>query len=125
MRSAHHTLISATALAILIFGAAPALAGADGPKACAPHAQRFDVPGLWLGHFSGGRTALLPNGDPGVDWRSEYQCFFTARDCHVWRAAMKRHYGRYEGYGTCIALRGGGAPIVRVTRAVRVLSVRY
>lgn len=122
MRSALKNLSFAFAAIMSICAAGPALAGGDGPKACAPHANRFDVPGLWLGHFSGGRVALLPNGDRGVDWRSEYQCFFTAGHCRAWRASLKRVYARYEGYGSCIALRGGGVPVVRVTRAI---SVRY
>ena len=94
----------------------------SGPRACAPHAQRLDVPGLWLGHFSGGRWDRHPNGDRRVAWRSEYQCFFSARACHAWLAGMRREYARFRGYGTCLALRGGGRPMRAVVRAI---SVRY
>lgn len=116
------------ALIILAFAglfATPASAffgGSAGPKACAPHADRFDVPGLWLGHFSGGRLAYHANGDRRVDWRSEYQCFFSARACYAWRASLRREYARFRGHGTCLALRGGGKPVRAVVRAV---SVRY
>jgi len=96
--------------------------GSSGPKACVPYSDRFDVPGLWLGHFSGGRWALHPNGDRRVDWRSEYQCFFSVRECNAWRASLRREYARFRGHGTCLALRGGGRQIVRVVRAV---SVKY
>lgn len=97
--------------------------GSSGPRACAPHSDRFDVPGLWLGHFSGGRLALHPNGDRRVDWRSEYQCFFSARACNAWRASLRREYARFRGHGTCLALRGGGTPVRAVV--VRGISTRY
>lgn len=94
----------------------------SGPQACAPHAHRFDVPGLWLGHFSGGRAAWLASGDRSVDWRSEYQCFFSARACQTWRAGLKRHYARYDGWGSCLPLRGGGVAIRKINRGI---SARY
>ena len=82
-------------------------------------ADRFDVPGLWLGHFSGGRRDHHANGDLRVDWRSEYQCFFTAHACRAWRLDMKRAYRHYEGHGTCLPLRGGGKRIVHVVRGIK------
>ena len=96
----------------------PALAGSSGPRACAPYADRFDVPGLWLGHFTGGRRAYHANGDMRVDWHAEYRCFFSARACQSWRAGLRRVYARYEGHGTCLALRGGGRPYHRTRGAI-------
>jgi hypothetical protein len=93
-----------------------------GPTACAPHSDRFDVPGLWLGHFTGGRWDRHANGNRRVEWRNEYQCFFSAHACQAWRAGMRREYARFRGHGTCLALRGGGRP---VKHAVRGLAVRY
>lgn len=88
-----------------------------GPSICSAQAHRLDVPGLWLGHFGGGRWAAHPNGDRRVDWRSEYRCFHSARACHAWRADMRRAYGRFSGHGACIALRAGGTPTQLARRA--------
>ncbi len=88
------------------------------PKACAPYSDRFDVPGLWLGHFTGGRWAYHASGDNRVDWANEYQCFFSARECQIWRAGMRREYARFHGYGGCTALRGGGVRVHHVRRGI-------
>lgn len=108
-------------IAAAILPAGEAKAG-NGPAACAPLAHRMDVPGLWLGHFSGGNWARYPSGQPYVDWRSEYQCFTSARSCYAWRASMKRVYRRFDGHGTCLNLRGGGT---RVRYVREVISTRY
>lgn len=89
---------------------APASAS-QGPRACAPLAHRLDVPGLWLGHFTGGRI-IHANRQKTVNWRNEYRCFTSARACQAWRADMRRHWGHVNALGTCLALRGGGRPYV-------------
>ena len=99
-----------------------ALAGNSGPRACASMAHRMDVPGLWLGHFSGGRL-IHANRQKLVDWRNDYGCFTSAAACHRWRAQMRREWRHVNGHGTCIALRGGGRPYYRHTG--RALVTRY
>ena len=117
------SLLSLAALAGLAVLAAPQQASAfwshkTSPRACAPYSDRFDVPGLWLGHFSGGRLAYHASGDKRVDWANEYQCFFSVRECHVWRAGMRREYARFHGYGGCTALRGGGRGVHSIRQGV-------
>ena len=90
-------------------------------KACAPMAH---LPGeLWLGHFTGGKRIAA---GAGIDWRDEYGCFTSRRDCQVWWSGLRRVYRHVEGHGTCMALRGGGKVVV-VKRVVKrtVLRARY
>ena len=86
----------------------------NAPQACAPHQADFTVPGLWLGHFTGGRFTPVAATGPGVlDWKDQYSCFPTLASCQRWQRENLRAYRRVEGYRTCVALRGGGVPIHR------------
>ncbi len=81
-----------------------------------------DLPGpygLWLGHFSGGKRT----GVPAVEWRDDYACFTSNADCRAWWNSLNREYRDVQGHGTCLALRGGGAPLAPA-RAVGI-RVRY
>ncbi|MDB5572003.1 MAG: hypothetical protein JWN93_3186 [Hyphomicrobiales bacterium] len=78
--------------------------------------------GLWLGHFSGGKRVAV-SGVAGVEWRDDYACFTSGAECRAWWNGLNRHYRDVQGHGTCLALRGGGVPVV-AQRAVG-LRVRY
>lgn len=75
--------------------------------------------GLWLGHFTGGRRLTGAVGRT-IEWRDDYACFQTASACQRWRRDLARVYRHVEGWGTCMALRGGGRPL----RAVRQVGIR-
>lgn len=107
---AGRTLFStcAVALGFLALPSAPSLANPVA-AACAQMSARMDVPGLWVGHFTGGNVHRHRN-QLQVEWRNEYRCFTSARACSQWRAGMGRVWRDVRGHGTCIALRGGGRP---------------
>ena len=96
-------------------------AGNRPAAACRPMSH---LPGeLWLGHFTGGRRVA---GGFGVDWRDEYGCFTSRAACRAWWSSLNRVYRHVEGYGTCMALRGGGRVIVtKVAKPRAVLRARY
>ncbi|MBM3608241.1 MAG: hypothetical protein FJX29_07285 [Alphaproteobacteria bacterium] len=110
MRHLRHLILSAMALGCAGVLAPAATLANPVAAACAPMAERKDVRGLWVGHFSGGNV-LYDGVQKRVNWRNEYRCFTAARACHAWRADMRRVWRDVRGYGTCIALRGGGRPI--------------
>ena len=94
-------------------------AGSRPAAACKPMQH---LPGeLWLGHFTGGRRVT---GGFGVDWRDEYGCFTSRAECRAWWTGLHRVYRHVQGYGTCMALRGGGRPAVVVVKRT-VLRARY
>jgi hypothetical protein len=91
-------------------------------QACSPMSH---LPGeLWLGHFAGGRKI---DGGFGVDWRDEYGCFTSRAACRNWWVSLHRAYRHVDGYGTCLALRGGGKTVVakKVVKHRTVLRTRY
>jgi hypothetical protein len=90
----------------------------NAPQACAPHAQDFTVPGLWLGHFTGGRFVQVAGGPAALDWRDQYSCFPTRISCERWQRSNLRAYHKMQGYRTCMPLRGGGRPIRPVEAVV-------
>jgi hypothetical protein len=104
-----------------VAGAGEAQAGNRPAQACAPIAH---LPGeLWLGHFTGGRRVV---GGAGLDWRDEYGCFTSRRECQVWWSGLRSVYRHVEGHGTCLALRGGGQVAVkRVVKDRTVVRARY
>jgi len=116
---------AAAALAVLLMAPAPALAGSRPAQACKPLAGLPGPHGLWLGHFTGGRIGAGPFGEI-VEWRDDYACFTSAADCAAWRRGLRAVYRDVEGWGTCLALRGGGdyAPVARVTKRT-VVKARY
>ncbi len=80
-------------------------------EACRPLASLPGPYGLWLGHFSGGKRTAV-SGVHAVEWRDDYACFTSSADCHAWWRSLNREYRHVQGHGTCLALRGGGTPIV-------------
>lgn len=110
---------------LLAIGAASwagvAQAGSRPAQACSPMSH---LPGeLWLGHFTGGKRI---DGGFGVDWRDEYGCFTSRAACRSWWVGLRRVYRHVDGYGTCLALRGGGQPVVtKVVKRQTVLRSRY
>jgi hypothetical protein len=60
---------------------------------------------VYLGHFSGGRPYLVPDGRTLVDWRDEYVCFPSSAQCRAWLRASYRTYHWPEGYRACLFLR--------------------
>jgi hypothetical protein len=99
--------------ALFVAGPARAFPESRPADACAPLASDLTVPGLWLGHFTGGRLIRGPD-DAGrtLAWRDDYSCFTSARACALWQRDLRRKYSAQEGYRTCLPLRGGGTPIV-------------
>ena len=77
---------------------------APGGGECAVLKDVPGLPGLWLGHFSGGRF-----GDEGgasrIDWRDQYSCFPSRAACSQWQHDLHRLYRQVEGYATCLPLR--------------------
>ncbi len=106
----------AFATAVLL-ASGEAQAGSRPAQACKPLAGVPGPHGLWLGHFTGGRYAPGPQG-LAVEWRDDYACFPSAAACAAWRRDMRAVYRDVEGWGTCLALRGGGdyAPVARVVK---------
>lgn len=92
-------------------------------QACAPFAQDLSLPGLWLGHFTGGRLEEAAQGQV-LDWRDDYACFPTHAACDVWQRGELRAYRSVEGYRTCMPLRGGGVRIER-TQPTHVVIAKY
>lgn len=82
-------------------------------QACAPFAHDLSVPGLWLGHFTGGRLERTPVSGRVLEWRDQYACFPTRAACDLWQRRLLRDYGSVEGYRTCLPLRGGGIGMKR------------
>lgn len=68
-------------------------------------AETLPWPSVYLGHFSGGRPYLVPDGRTLVDWRDEYVCFPSSAQCRAWVRDSYRAYHRPEGYRTCLFLR--------------------
>ncbi|HUZ66435.1 MAG TPA: hypothetical protein VMU56_02100 [Beijerinckiaceae bacterium] len=93
-------------------------------QACAPFAQDMSLPGLWLGHFTGGRLARVAQSRRALEWRDDYACFPTHAACDVWQRGLLRQYGSVEGYRTCLPLRGGGVRI-RSARGAHVVIAKY
>ena len=112
------------ALCALAF-APEARAGSRPAQACRPLVDAPGPHGLWLGHFTGGRMAPVASG-VAVEWRDDYACFASAAACAAWRRGLREVYRDVEGWGTCLALRGGG-DYPRVERVVRrtVVKARY
>ena len=102
-----HARLSFAALLFVCVGwSAPGQAGNLPASACRSMAH---LPGeLWLGHFTGGRQ-LTPHL---IDWRDDYACFTSAAACRAWRNSLGRVYRHVDGWGTCLALRGGGELVV-------------
>ena len=80
----------------------------NAPTACAPHAQDYTVPGLWLGHFTGGRLVKTAGYQPDLEWKDLYSCFPTRASCQRWLRDSHRVFSGVDGWKTCVALRGGG-----------------
>ncbi len=103
--SSHARLLLIAAVLMCAGWGGTAQAGNLPAAACRPMAH---LPGeLWLGHFTGGRK-MTPHL---IDWRDDYACFTSAAECRAWRNSMSRVYRDVEGWGICLALRGGGKVI--------------
>ena len=76
-----------------------------GLAACAVLRDSAEMPGFWLGHFSGGRVLSPAPGLKMVDWQNDYTCFPTLRSCNAWRGEMRRVYRGIQGYTTCLRIR--------------------
>ena len=110
---------STFALALGLLALSPASSHANPvAAACADLSGRKDIPGLWLGHFTGGNVHRRRD-QLKVEWRDEYRCFTSASACSRWRADMGRIWLDVRGHGTCLALRNGGR------RYAPAISVRY
>lgn len=107
MASTSRPMVFGLVLAALCTTSGITLASSS-PRACASMSGRFDVPGLWLGHFSGGNWARRDDGARFVAWANEYRCFTSPGACQAWRRDLRRVHHSFRGHGTCIALRGGG-----------------
>jgi len=103
----------AGALALFAAGAPAAAFGSRPERACAPYAHDLSLPGLWLGHFTGGRLERDPASVRVLDWRDQYACFPTQAACDRWQDRLRRRYDSVDGYKTCLPLRAGGVRIVR------------
>ena len=90
--------------------------------ACAPYENDLSVPGLWLGHFTGGRFVLLAAEGRVLSWRDDYSCFTTRAACAAWQRSLLRGFGTVQGYRTCLPLRGGG---VRIRPITNVVTAKY
>jgi hypothetical protein len=77
---------------------------APGGGECAMLKEVPDLPGLWLGHFSGGRFRD-EGGAQLVDWHDQYSCFPSRTACSHWQRDLHRLYRQVEGYATCLPLR--------------------
>jgi hypothetical protein len=110
---------AAGGLALLESAPAHAFPHSRPAEACAPMAADLSLPGLWLGHFSGGRLVRQLDQPAVLAWRDVYSCFDTARACAAWQRGLRREYRDQEGYRTCLPLRAGGVPIIREENVVR------
>lgn len=63
-----------------------------------------DLPGLWLGHFTGGRFQQVDDARV-LDWRDQYSCFPNRAACGHWQRDLHRAYRQVQGYTTCLPLR--------------------
>ena len=88
-------------------------------QACAPYAHDLTLPGLWLGHFTGGGYTRIPTLNRVLAWRDDYSCFPTRTACARWQRGLRREFSAVEGYRTCLPLRAGGVPIRRVRLRIR------
>ena len=82
------------------------------PAVAADLAVRSEVvipavaPGLWRGHFSGGR-----NYDPSnleivaVDWTDQVELFPTDGTCRRWISDLRRQWRTYQGFTGCLRIR--------------------
>ena len=82
------------------------------PATAADLAVRSDAviatvaPGLWRGHFSGGR-----NYDPrnleivAVDWTDQVEFFPTDGTCRRWIGDLRRQWRTYQGFTGCLRIR--------------------
>ena len=68
-------------------------------------AETLPWPSVFLGHFSGGRPFLGPDGETLIDWRDEYVCFPSSGQCRAWVRESYRTHHRPEGYRACLLLR--------------------
>jgi hypothetical protein len=96
------------AFSIGLVDAAPAnslpTVAAPGGGECAALKEVPDLPGLWLGHFTGGRF-FDEGGARLVDWRDQYSCFPNRAACSHWQRDLHRLYWKVQGYTTCLPLR--------------------
>ncbi|HQT62836.1 hypothetical protein [Acidiphilium sp.] len=90
----------------------------NSPAACAPHSADFSVPGLWLGHFTGGRFTRLNGAPPALEWKDLYSCFPTAASCLRWQRDNLHAFHGLQGYRTCLPLRGGGRHVLAARHVV-------
>lgn len=96
-----------------LWSASPARAFVESrpARACEALADRQDVSGLWLGHFTGGGLTKTPDGARALAWRDEFSCFTSASACAAWQKNFRKTYADQEGYRTCLPLRRGGTLI--------------
>lgn len=94
-------------LALLALFAGPALA-ADLAVKSTRTLQAVAVvpaPGLWRGHFTGGRN-YAPGADfIGLDWADKVAFFPDDRSCRRWIRDLRAQYRTYEGWKGCIRIR--------------------
>jgi hypothetical protein len=77
---------------------------APGGGECAVLKDVPALPGLWLGHFTGGRF-LADNGIHLLDWRDQFSCFPSRVACGRWQRHLHHLYRQVQGYTTCMPLR--------------------
>ena len=77
---------------------------APGGGECTAMANILDTPGLWLGHFTGGRF-VRADAVRMVDWRDQYSCFPSGAACRDWQRHLLHAYRQIQGYRTCLPLR--------------------
>jgi hypothetical protein len=106
-------------IAILVFLAGCPVLGTAAARAAdlAPYARtrvistsydwaaRPEWPGVWLGHFTGGRALKWRRGQTLLAWRDVYLRFPTRAACHHWQHRMLARYHGVEGYRTCLIIR--------------------
>jgi hypothetical protein len=77
---------------------------APGGGECAAMKDVPGLPGLWLGHFTGGRFVAADDSQV-LDWRDQYSCFPSGAACRDWQRHLLRVYAKVQGYRTCLPLR--------------------
>jgi hypothetical protein len=106
-------------IAISIFLAGWSILGAAAARAAdlAPYARTTvasanygwaahpEWPGVWLGHFTGGRALKWRRGQTLLAWQDVYLRFPTRAACHRWQHGMLAQYHGVQGYRTCLIIR--------------------
>lgn len=99
-------MVRRLAFAVLLFTLPGAVSAADLVVSRRAVVTATVAPGLWRGHFSGGRNFDPRNPEiVAVDWTDQVAFFPSDASCRRWIGDLRHRWKTYQGFTGCLRIR--------------------